>query len=660
MQSRIRARLVVAARWLVPSVVAAAVGAVVAGALEGRAMATPLGFTAAAGFVALLAIPLLVAAFAILRGVWAAWRPRELAGEIGDDGAPWLVGWIAATALGTIAVAWAVFQGTWLLVSWTAFKPLAVSLGVPAFAVGAAVVAVAASRPIARGLAWVARSIDARWRRRGHRTLLAPHRIAIAFVIAIVVGVAPFWRFVVAARFAGLAVGLSTLAPALIGFAAAAIVHVAWHRLGAARMFVTAVAAACALLAIGGALAVSRVRPSLALAIWGDRPLAGFAVGALFDTGAMRTRVSRELVPVSRAGAAHPDIVLVVLDSARADHVPPLGRADMPGIADLARRGAVFERAFAPSNVTRRALPAMLSGVDPTRLRGRDIGESLRADPRHVLLAERLAAGGYATAGFACCALDWDGPFRAGLDRGLGHFEVDPDPIALADRARAWLEARAKRGERAPLFVAIHLRAPNDWARAGFERTKVYDRALASYDHALAIVLAGFAQGSPPIVIVTSDHGDGLGEHAASGRAAELYDGLTHVPLIVVGPGIATVRVPETVGLVGLVPSVLELAGFVPPAGPAIDGTSFAPLATGARAGNAEAGVAFAASASGTIDVISGRWKLVENGATRELYDTRTDPDERWNVYLTHRDVVSTLEHALDDYRARANRSPFE
>ena len=675
-RSGIRAWLVAAERWLTPSAVAAAAGAVVAGVLEGRAMDTMLGLVAAAGFVALLAIPLLLGTAVIVRGLWAAWRPRELALVESDGSAPRLAGWIGAAVLGTLAIAWLVFQGTWLLVGWTTFKPLPVSYGVPAFAVAAALLAVAACRPVARALAAIARAIDRRWKRRGHRTLLSPWRLAIALCTASVLGAVLFWWLVVRVRLAGFGVELGFTVPALIGGVVAVIVHAAWPRLGRAQPIVTAVVAACALLAVACALAVWRVRPSLALAVWGDRPLAGFTVDQLFDLDAMRARLSRdELAPVAMPGAAHPDIVLVTLDSARADHTPPYGgNADMPTLADLGRHGAVFDWAFSPSGITRRSMPSMLVGLGPERVRGRIIGDALRVDPRHVLLAERLAAGGYETAGFVCCADVWDGALHAGLDRGLQHLEVERDSLVLAQHARAWLEARERRGDRAPVFVAIHLSAPHDWAPANHveipfdKRIKLYDRALARYDQALTLVLAAFSHrlDHPPIVIVTSDRGEALGDHGAWANAADLYDSQTRVPLVIDGPGIATVHVPETVSLVGLVPSIVELAGFAPPTGTSIDGASFAGLATGTRTGDPAGGVAFGAlirdraSPSSMADVVAGRWKLVAIGHSRELYDTRADPNEHTNAIATQRIIADKLDALLDQHRAHATRSPFE
>src|SRR5690606_38920534 len=111
---------------------------------------------------------------------------------------------------------------------------------------------------------------------------------------------------------------------------------------------------------------------------------------------------------------------LITIDTVRADATPPYGgSAEMPALAALGERGAVFSWAFAPSNVTRRSIPSMVIGLAPNRIRGRVVGWALRVDPRHVLLAERLRAGGYETAGFMCCAGFWSPEVRTGLQRGL-------------------------------------------------------------------------------------------------------------------------------------------------------------------------------------------------------------------------------------------------
>ena len=68
----------------------------------------------------------------------------------------------------------------------------------------------------------------------------------------------------------------------------------------------------------------------------------------------------------------------------------------------------------------------MVTGLAPNRVRGRVVGWALRIDPRHVLVAERLLAGGYETAGFVCCNGFWGEDFRTGLQRGLQHLVIEP------------------------------------------------------------------------------------------------------------------------------------------------------------------------------------------------------------------------------------------
>ncbi len=96
--AKVRARARAGAAWLGASVIAACGGALVAGGLEGLAMKTVFGAVAACGFLAIMALPLLVVTSALGRAVWSAWRPDELAAQLIDEtgGAPRLAGWVLA------------------------------------------------------------------------------------------------------------------------------------------------------------------------------------------------------------------------------------------------------------------------------------------------------------------------------------------------------------------------------------------------------------------------------------------------------------------------------------------------------------------------------------------------------------------------------------
>ncbi|HET7500890.1 MAG TPA: sulfatase [Kofleriaceae bacterium] len=662
-------------RWLAPSAVAACAGAVAAGLFEGALTGGVVAAAATAGFVALLVAPALFAVSAAVRGVVHAWQPGELAARLvdADGAAPRFAGWVAVIWLGTIGLASAMFQSVWALARYTAFKPLMTSFLEPMFAIAAVLVIVLLSRPCARLFGWLAARLDARWRRGGRGTLLRPRRIAVAAIVTLLGVAYAVWRIVMMPRLGTFDTSFAH-AP-VAGVAVAALVHVAWSRLGRVRAVVGAGCAGAIAALVASGLITTVTRPSLTLEVWGDRPLAGFTIEALYDLEAIRARISLAAFrPVARPGAPHPDIVLITIDTVRADHTPPYGgQAEMPALAELAAHGAVFDRAYSPSNVTRRSIPSIVTGLAPNRVRGRVIGWALRVDPRHVLLAERLRAGGYDTAGFMCCEGFWGKAFHTGLERGLVHLEIEPRGSVLGRSAHGWIDAREQRAGQPPLFVWMHVLEPHNWAqvagdmRSEADRARSYDRALTASDQAVQEVVSAFARRSPdrmPIVIVTADHGEALGEHGQPYHSTDLYDSQIRVPLVIAGPGIRAGHVPETVSVTDLVPTVLELAGFVPPAG--MDGRSIAPLATGARAPDPEGGVAFAAmikdrsNPGGITAVVKGRWKLIDSSGKLELYDTRTDPAEHDNVLDHHAGEASTLRVLLEARVAAGARSPFD
>lgn len=653
---------------------AACTGVVVAGIVEGAS--TDLAeLVATLGFFAILALPILLVGSLVVRGLLVGWRPRTLVERLVEEGggAPRLVGWLALLVLGCAVLAIAIYRGTWMLAAGDELQPVRVSFAEPAIALVTAAVILAISRPAVAGISALARALDRRWRRGGRPTLLRPRSIAIATLAGCALVGAVAWFAFVRPRLGPFDTTI-VYAPVL-AIAVTALGHHGYTRLRR-RALAGALAGTLAVGAIGFALVIRATRPSLTIEIWGDRPLAGAAVDVLYDIDAIRGDISfAEFRPVDRPGAAHPDIVLVTIDSLRATQTPPYGGgAAMPALAALAERGAVFEHAFAPSNVTRRSIPSMVIGYAPNRIRGRVVGWALRVDPRFVLLPERLAAGGYQTAGFMCCAGFWGPEARTGLGRGLQHVEVERDGKQLGELARVWLEARETSHPTTPLFVWVHVLEPHNWAPGGSAptsrdaRVQLYNRTLAQADAILARVLHSFSARPPeraPIVIVTADHGEALGDHGQPFHSTDLYNSQLRVPFVLAGPGIPAARLAETVSLTDLTPTIVELAGFEAPAN--LDGRSLADAITGKRPSPADTGTAFAAmikdrsNPGGLAAFVRGRWKLIQSDAgSSELYDVIGDPEETTNVAAQHPELVRELAALLDARRAAAKTSPFE
>src|SRR5262249_36972403 len=145
----------------------------------------------------------------------------------------------------------------------------------------------------------------------------------------------------------------------------------------------------------------------------------------------------------------------------------------------------------------------------------------------------------------------------------------------------------------------------------------------------------------------------------------DLYDSQIHVPLVIAGPGISPHRVEQPVGLVGLAPTLLDLAGFVPPGMPEMDGDSFAPLVTTPLPGDPDGGYAFSAMikdrsvASGMRAIVHGKWKLIESARGYELYDRRLDPGETHDQAKANPEKLAEMRRLLDARQAIDGRSPF-
>ncbi len=645
---------------LAPSVAASGVGAIAGAVVDGPIPSDAAAWVIAVGVVVVLAFPILLVLGVIARRVIRAWDLPSLVTVLRDEhgGMPWLAGWVGAGWLGLFVVSWAVFQMTWLLRWWTAFKPLVVGMALPIVAVASALGMVAMSRPLARGIAAIAGRVDRRWRARGHRTLLTPVVIFGAATLVSIAAVSAVWWMIARPRLG--AFDPRSLYGPLVALGVWTVVSLAWRRLGRVGPVVAVVALVLATITAGIAIVTVPARPAVALSLWANRPLARIAIEHTFDLEELRDRLPPSAhAPKERPGAIPSDVLLVVLDGVRADRLSPYGGlADMPVMRELASRGAVFDHVFATSNTRIRSLPSLLTGTDANRVRLRGDPTRPRLDPRHVVLAERMRAAGYETAGFVCCTDLYGAPSRRTLGRGLSHYVVDDDGQRLAYAAQEWIAARNRDDSpRPPIYVQLHLDDALDWDEPPLpadpaERIARYDRSLRLVDSLLADVVRALSR-RPTLVVVTATHGAPLVDQ----DQRELSNAQLRVPLLITGGGAAVHHVRETASLVDVVPTILDLAGFAPPRDPSIDGRSLASVARNGRPPETKP-TAFA-SAPGLSAVIQGRWKLIERGTIHELYDVFEDVNERTNRTAVRPEVVTSLRRLLTDHGHHASRPPF-
>ncbi|MEZ4400127.1 MAG: sulfatase-like hydrolase/transferase [Kofleriaceae bacterium] len=662
------------AAWLAPSIVAALVATVAAGLIDGLAhVDQPADVAVTAGFAVVLAAPVAAVVAVVTRAALAAWRPRARVAALTDaDGAaPRLAGWVVAMAAALALVVLSTNQAVRLLARATAWRPRTVSVVLPGLvlvaALGILFITPALAHLGARGFA----RLERRRRRRGLTPRLTPRRIVGATAAAGCALVGLAWWLAVRPLTRQLDLdGLGFVAATVVGLV---VIHLTWRWLPRRRALAAAAVAAATLLA-GAAGWARRYDPTRLLGLWGGDGFGALAIDALVDVRAVRSTVPAAALRVPRRpGAPQRDIILLTIDTFRPDRLAAYGGpVATPALTELAAHGAVFDLALAPSNVTRRSLPSLVTGVATPRLRGRVTGWALRMDPRHVTVAERLRAGGYDTIGLFCCEGFWSRSRPTGLEAGFSDLVIEHDADKLVAALAARLAARPP--DAAPLYAWLHFIELHEWAGGdpdmSPDKRRRYDEALTRIDGSVAALAAAVAALPParqPIVIITGDHSEALGDHGQPFHATDLYNSQLRVPLIITGPGVAARRVAEPVSLLDVVPTTLALAGFEPLRHPLADGRSLEDLVLGTRAPDPDGGGAYAAMVTDRFvrttrrALVRGRWKLIhtDGSAADELYDLRADPRELTNRAVVEPARLRAMQAELATQRVLDRMSPF-
>jgi len=389
--------------------------------------------------------------------------------------------------------------------------------------------------------------------------------------------------------------------------------------------------------------------------------------------------VTRTPSPASQPPPARPNVIVLLIDALRADHLGSYGyhRPTSPTLDALAARGVRFARASSASNRTRSAMPSLWTGLLPSHhgtLRRNQV-----LAPASTTAAELFRASGYQTvAQIANPVLTR----RFGLDQGWDVY-AETDVVLRPGEGWERHESAAKlqaafldwldegRDPQRPFLAWIHywdvhgpylpppgyaemlppegtrpltadesariqdgLRlAVDDW----HHYVASYDAEIRYLDDRIGELLRALAErglDASTYVVVTSDHGEAFLEHGHWDHGGTLHQEQLHVPLLIAGPSLAPATVEQVVSTLDLFPTLLELAGI--PA-PASDGESLLPL-LGRTAGTRYARSVAVAESAGRQEGVTRaardrRWKLILRDLDPvELYDLDADPGEQRNV----------------------------
>ena len=255
-------------------------------------------------------------------------------------------------------------------------------------------------------------------------------------------------------------------------------------------------------------------------------------------------------------------------------------RPTTPRFDALAARGAMFERAYTPSPITRRAVPAIMTGRYATTLAFAPDSWPPRLQPdRHVTVGQVFAGAGYQTFAALCC----DDLFNRGSGVTAGIDKVDDSAAQQPGKPggkaiEAALRQLRGRDPSRPVFQWIHLFEPHEpyvthpgSPSFGERLIDKYDGEIAYADELLGRLLDGIAAipglAGETIVAVTADHGEQFDEHGARFHGKSLYAEELHVPLVIAVPGAAPQRIATPVTTIDVGATLMELVGLTRPPG---------------------------------------------------------------------------------------------
>jgi choline-sulfatase len=368
-------------------------------------------------------------------------------------------------------------------------------------------------------------------------------------------------------------------------------------------------------------------------------------------------------------------IVLISIDTLRSDHLPAYGYRGVatPAVDALRRDALLFERVYCHYPMTLPSHVSLLSGELPPVSGVRDNSGFPFESSRHSFLPRLLKQGGYDTAAVVSASVLAAG---TGLAGGFDAYDDRMPPAAGlgieakrpgTDSVRAALDWVRGRAASHPFFLFLHLyepHAPYDPPEpfASRYRASPYDGAIAAADAEVGELLRELERlgiYDRAVVMLLSDHGEGLGEHGEQQHGMYLYRTTLQVPLLLKLPGSllggGSVRAPAQ--LIDVAPTLARLAGVPVPPGLAgenlldlIDRSgsrSRGPGKGGARPIYAETlGPRLHFGWSELTSLIEGRLHL-QDGPEPELFDLAVDPGETRNRLAGERRAFAAMRQAI-------------
>jgi arylsulfatase A-like enzyme/Flp pilus assembly protein TadD len=408
----------------------------------------------------------------------------------------------------------------------------------------------------------------------------------------------------------------------------------------------------------------------------------------------------------SATAAAPPNVILITLDTVRADRMGFLGSKGglTPNLDRLASQSAIFTHAYSQAPLTPVSHATILTGTYPQFHKVNDFKVPLAKDLPYA--PDILRNNGYRTAAFVgSSVLDPKQPFAQGFGRGFDTYDApftgwrpgldryhttERRAADVVAHALAWLDTRPQGQGQRPFFMWVHLYDPHHpYEPPEPYKTKYaatpYDGEIAYTDSAVGELLnqlraRGLYDGT--LIAVMADHGEALGDHGEDQHGIFLYDETIHVPLLIKLPQDASsakssvgLRIESRVELVDVLPTILQAVGIAIPK--QVQGQSLLELiATQTklmpssakndaaqsvlpqfrdRPAYAETDYPHTAYGWSSLRALRTEKYLYIKAPRPELYGRGADPNATKNLFSTSSAVGATLASQLDVFRQKTS-----
>lgn len=373
------------------------------------------------------------------------------------------------------------------------------------------------------------------------------------------------------------------------------------------------------------------------------------------DTSVYRRGGDAGFVPVPKEIKGNENILFLSIDAVRADHVSAYGygRKTTPTIDAIAAKGVLFENAWAHAPSTRYSIPAIITGRHPSQVLWNMSmwWPGLKSDNNTI--AEVLKSRGLTTG--ALLSYHYFDPKRL-INQGFDHYDNSlarlhrgRNPASTAGSSAAQLADKAidylGKNRQKRFFLWVHFYDPHyeyekhpGTPEFGQEPVDLYDHEILFTDAQIARVLDKLQElglSEKTIIVFTSDHGTGFGEHGIKHHGYHLYGAQTRVPLIIYVPGLPPRRIKSPTGHVDLLPTLANLTGAEP--SPTMFGRSLVGPLTGSD--STDRVVFQEVIYEGPTErwaAITDTWHLIYNmipDNTFELYDLQNDREENHDLW---------------------------